>query len=181
MLGCSSSENQNDDAETDQPVDTVITAINDTPLKLNPDTTFSEGNVSVGMFSFESLQPLFDQQDEQMHLINFWATWCKPCVAELPYFNQVAEKYPAIDMNFVSLDFSTNVSSKVIPFLKENELKGEVMVLNAPDANAWIPKIDPDWSGAIPATLIYKGDRREFYEQSFTFEELDKIIQTFEN
>ena len=47
------------------------------------------------------------------------------------------------------------------------------------DMNTWIPKLDATWSGSIPATIIYKNDKRKFFEQSFTFETLETEVKQF--
>ena len=114
-------------------------------------------------------------------IINFWATWCKPCIKELPAFEKIASEYAdkKVKVLLVSLDFPEKIENQVIPFIKKNNIKSEVILLDDADANSWIPKVSPDWSGAIPATVIYKNDRRKFYEQSFTFEALETEIKTF--
>jgi len=76
----------------------------------------------------------------------------------------------------VSLDFPKQLESKVIPFVEDRNIKSQVLLLKDPDANNWIPKVDSSWTGAIPATLIYKADNRKFYERSFTYEELENEL-----
>jgi len=83
-----------------------------------------------------------------------------------------------VELILVSLDFPNQIESRVIPFIKKNNLKGNVVLMADPDQNTWIPKVDETWSGAIPATLIYTKNSRKFYEQSFTFEELKNEITT---
>lgn len=136
--------------------------------------------IAVEVYDFESFEPFLERKDNQVHVVNFWATWCIPCVAELPYFEQLGETYPQIDITLVSLDFSTKIESDLIPFIRENQLKSNVIFLKEPDGNKWIPKIDENWSGAIPATIIYKNDKSKFYEQSFTFEELEQEVKSFQ-
>ena len=63
--------------------------------------------------------------------------------------------------------------------MKKNDLKSRVILLDDPDGNTWIPQIDEDWTGAIPATIIYRNDEVAFYEQSFTKEELQTEINKF--
>ena len=63
----------------------------------------------------------------------------------------------------VSLDFIDKMESQVVPFLKKNNIQSEVVLLDDADANSWIPKVSPQWSGAIPATVIYQNDTRKFY------------------
>lgn len=136
---------------------------------------------SVPVFDFEGLLQYLNQEPEVLHVVNFWATWCKPCVAELPAFEKLNKQYKGKDVKviLVSLDFLAKYESQLIPFLEENKIASSVVLLAEPDANAWIDRIDPSWSGAIPATLIFKGDQRKFYEQSFDFEELETTINSF--
>ncbi|MEM8908297.1 MAG: TlpA disulfide reductase family protein, partial [Bacteroidota bacterium] len=136
----------------------------------------------VPIYDYAELKHIFEQKNDTTYVINFWATWCKPCVAELPYFVQLHEKYQdkAFQLVLVSLDFPKQIEKKLVPFLEKHQLPGQMMVLDDPDSNTWINAIDPQWSGAIPATIVYQGEQREFHEQSFdNFEQLDAILQHF--
>ena len=141
------------------------------PLKI-----VQKEGITIPVYNYQTLEPLLSQNEcEDLHVINFWATWCKPCVAELPYFEKLKEE--GIKVTLISLDMPKLVESKLIPFLKEKNLKSEVVLLDDPDANSWIPKVDAEWSGAIPATLILKGDKQKFYEKSFTYKTLTEAIK----
>ena len=132
--------------------------------------------------TFAEIEPLFNMDNDTTYVINFWATWCKPCVQELPFFTELYNTYrkEKVKLVLVSLDFENQIDKKLIPFIEKNKLEPEVVVLLDPDANNWIPKIAEEWSGSIPATLVYKNGRRVFFEQSFdTFEELNAIIKPF--
>ncbi len=126
-------------------------------------------------------QEYLQKKNDSIYVINFWATWCKPCIKELPAFEKLASDYSdkKVNLVLVSLDFPDKLESQVIPFIKKNNIQSEVVLLDDSDANSWIPKVSPQWSGAIPATVIYKKDIRKFYEQSFTFEELETELKTF--
>lgn len=138
---------------------------------------------NVPTLTFEAFQPVLHNRNDTVYVINFWATWCSPCVKELPDFERLRQKYhrEKFRMILVSLDFNRQKETRLIPFILQHKLKAEVVHLNAPDANAWIEKVNPDWSGSIPATLIYRGDRRIFREGSYTFDELDTIVKRFFN
>ena len=113
------------------------------------------------------------------YVVNFWATWCGPCVKELPYFEQLNEKYSkaAFKQILVSLDSPKKLESKVIPFMDENSIQSEVVLLADGKYNDWIDKVDPSWSGAIPITLILRGDKKLFYEREFhSMEEIEKEL-----
>ena len=136
----------------------------------------------VPIYNFSQLSSIFEHKNDTTYVINFWATWCKPCVEELPYFVALHEKYKAekFQLIFVSLDFPKQIEKKLIPFLAKHQLPGDMMVLDDPDSNTWINAVDPKWSGAIPATVVYNAQKRAFHEQSFDdFEELDAIVSPF--
>ena len=147
---------------------------------LIPSEAITSQGVKLRVYDFEGLKPLFEQDDDTLYIINFWATWCKPCVKELPYFERIRNENILLPVKviLVSLDFRPQLENQLIPFMIKNELKSEVMVLNDPDANTWIEQVDPAWSGAIPATLFIRGGNRQFYEKSFTYEELKKIVES---
>ena len=133
------------------------------------------------VYDHDGLEPLINVTDDKIHVVNFWATWCAPCVKELPYFEKLNEEYKDKDVELllVSLDFPRQYETKLKPFLKEKQLKSRVVCLDDVNQNRWIPAIDTTWSGALPATIIYKGNKRQFYEKSFTYEELEKEVQQF--
>jgi thiol-disulfide isomerase/thioredoxin len=136
----------------------------------------------VPVVNFEQFQQYLTEFGDKTLVINFWATWCVPCVKELPYFEQVTTNYSAeeVEVILVSLDFSNLLDSSVIPFIEKNNLQSKVILLDDPEMNTWIDKVNRKWSGAIPATLIKSGDKEAFYEKSFhSFEELQQIIQPF--
>ena len=146
---------------------------------LKPIKIYSKDGVIVESYDFESLEPLFKKQNDTTYVINFWATWCMPCVEELPHFEKMNKKYSSqkFKMILVSLDFPNMVESRVIPFIKRKNLKADVVLLNDPNANKWIEKISKDWSGAIPATVIYRNSELYFFEKSFTESSLEKEIK----
>jgi hypothetical protein len=82
----------------------------------------------------------------------------------------------------VSLDFKKDYLSKLQPFVEKRELESFVMVLEDNRANYWIDDVDPSWSGAIPATLVYRGTQRTFFERTFSHvDELSDIVKPFLN
>ena len=135
----------------------------------------------VEVIQIEGLQSLITEDIAEIHIINFWATWCKPCVKELPQFVALAANHPEIEISLVSLDFVENLGNKVLPFLDKKEIDLRVLLMDEMDYNLWIDLVDPSWSGAIPATLIIepKTGRRIFLEKEFENDELEKEFQKF--
>lgn len=138
----------------------------------------------VPRLSFEELDTYLSRQNDTVYVINFWATWCGPCVKELPIFEELTTRARQNDLKvkvyLVSLDFPQHVDSKLLPFIREKHLLSEVLYLDDGKAHVWIPKVHPDWSGAIPATLIYQGDKRTFIEGTMTKEQLDLEINNLQ-
>lgn len=143
----------------------------------------TESSIKIATLNYEALKPLLHKNEDKTYVINFWATWCMPCVKELPAFEKLnaAYKDKNVEVVLVSLDFPKQKESNLIPFVKNRKL--EFKVLHFDDANEqfWIPDIAENWSGSIPATLIYNKEKRKFYEQSFSYEELQHELQTFLN
>lgn len=135
--------------------------------------------------NFSELEERIDQLKSNTTLvINFWATWCAPCVEELPSFEKLYQKHA--DSNFqvilISLDFKSRLEKNFIPFLEKYQLKPEVALLADQDGDNWIPKIHPNWEGTLPATVVIRGsDRALFPEQFQTFEDLENFVMNFVN
>lgn len=139
--------------------------------------------VDLKVYDFNSLEKLLTTTNDTTYVVNFWATWCAPCVKELPYFEQLHTDYANKKMKIilVSLDFPSKYESNLKPFILKNKLQSKVVALNDKDSNSWIPKVDENWSGAIPATIIFTKEKRQFYEQSFDYEELKTEVNKFLN
>ncbi len=112
--------------------------------------------------NFQELEPLFHLQNDTIYVINFWATWCKPCVAELPWFEQLHKEMvnQPVKVVLISMDFPKQYETKLLPFIRERQLKPQVIALADLDYNSWIDKVSNEWDGAIPFTLIYKNNQR---------------------
>ena len=138
-------------------------------------------NDDLQVYDFDGLEPLLNKNDDKTYVVNFWATWCAPCIKELPYFEQINRDYSGknVEVVLVSLDFPRQYEKKLKPYIKDNNLQSKVVALNDPDMNTWIPKVNADWTGAIPATIIYNKKGRQFYEQSFTYDELVTELRKF--
>lgn len=136
---------------------------------------------SQSIKTFEAFQPYLEANNDSIYVINFWATWCKPCVEELPYFEQLHLQYKnqKVKVVLVSLDFKSQFEKKLLPFVKQKNITAETILLNETDYNNWLPKVNKTWSGAIPATLImYKPSNTHiFFEKELAnFAELENYI-----
>ena len=150
-------------------------------LGLSLATATSAQNVAVVRFS--ALQQRLARPSDTTYVVNFWATWCAPCVKELPNFEQIRSAYAGkkVKVLLVSLDYASQVDKKIKPFVRQRGLKSEVLVLNEPDPNDWLAQVDAKWSGALPFTLIFnnKTKQRATFERALTKAELTAAMRKF--
>ncbi len=140
-------------------------------------------NIEVTTLDYKALKPYLSKKDGKTYVVNFWATWCVPCVKELPAFEKLYANYKSnnVEVLLVSLDFPEQIEESLIPFMRKNNLQATVLHFVDNDEQFWIKDIAESWTGSIPATLIYNTKERKFFEQTFTYEELQEKLQTFLN
>jgi thiol-disulfide isomerase/thioredoxin len=151
--------------------------------------------LSISLFFLSSdkiKRPTFNTADQLLqriqtksdttYIVNFWATWCAPCVKELPNFERMDSLYgkQLVKVLLVSLDFKDNIDSKLIPFIARKQIHSEVIWLNEMRDSEWIPKMDNKWQGNIPATLFMNpgNAKRKFVADELNFMQLDSLCQT---
>ena len=135
----------------------------------------------IPVVTFDELQKYLRPEDEKIYVINFWATWCKPCVEEMPYFEKLHENYKSKNVRvlLVSLDFKSQYEKRLIPFVEKQNLKSQVFLFDTQGNNDFIDKVNPEWSGAIPATVIVHAPSKTnlFFEKQMTYEELTEAVK----
>ena len=119
---------------------------------------------NVQVVDFDEFYSKIDLSSKDTYVINFWATWCSPCVKELPYFESVNNEYADknVKVILVSLDFPSQIESKLKPYLKKNKIKSNVILLDDSKMNKWVPRVSEKWDGGIPATLIVNSSNYNF-------------------
>jgi thiol-disulfide isomerase/thioredoxin len=129
---------------------------------------------NVKLINVDQLYERVKNGKDSTYVVNFWATWCAPCVKELPHFEKLQADFKTdkLAVLLVSVDFKSKLTSAVVPFVKRKNMKNEVFLLNESSPQEYIDRIDPSWSGSIPATFFIKGDKRKFVEPEFTYEQL---------
>lgn len=134
----------------------------------------------IPSYSFEQLEERIRvEAKKQAVVVNFWATWCAPCIKELPHFESLQSEYDQskVKVLLVSLDME---KERAVKYAQKKQLKSDIAYLDEVDFNQWIDKISPDWSGAIPATLMLSPDgKKSFYEGEFSKEELYQSVNDF--
>lgn len=135
----------------------------------------------VTSIAFSDLQEKMRQTEARLTIFNFWATWCGPCVKEIPYFEALEQENDDVKVYLVSIDFPQDLE-KVRAFVRKRKLNVEVFFLDEKDPDRYIRRIDPSWSGAIPATLFINDSKETFfYEKAFTKEELYHMVKIYSN
>jgi len=135
-------------------------------------------NSRIPMVGFPYLAHYLSSESDTVYVLNFWATWCGPCRREIPSFEKIHLNYSGqkVKVLLVSLDFPDQLNKGLKQFLGSNNITANAVLLNEPDANAWISQVDPAWTGSLPATLIYKGPDRMFFEKELTYEDISHSI-----
>ncbi|HEY3875783.1 MAG TPA: TlpA family protein disulfide reductase [Candidatus Kapabacteria bacterium] len=140
---------------------------------------------SAKVIHFDQLSSMLERQNDTTYIFNFFATWCEPCVEEFPFFQQFSSEHRGekVRVIFVSLDFKKAFRTHLLPFLKKHKVKNETVLLDAPDYNSWIDKVDSSWDGNLPATLIVNNARHErtIFPKEFTLRELEAAAKPYLN
>jgi thiol-disulfide isomerase/thioredoxin len=148
------------------------------PILLALSTTgFSQ---QAKIIKLQDLKQALEAKSDNIQIVNFWATWCAPCVKEIPLFEKLtAEHRPDIKVLLVSMDLELDPDpQKVYKFISRKNLQSEVALLDAKNPNEWINSIEKQWSGALPATVIVnqKTGQRKFVEKELHDGDLEKLI-----
>jgi len=131
---------------------------------------------------FHMLNKCLDNKNIEVY--NFWATWCAPCIREIPQFESIDRLYEQVNVTLISLDDADELNNQVKKFIINRHLNSRVVLLDETDFNEIIPGVSEEWSGAIPATLIVdcRNGTKVFYEGEFKAHELketiDRIVQS---
>ncbi len=144
--------------------------------------SFSPQEVKIDVIDIPELKILLADKSQPYHVINFWATWCKPCIQELPHFEKMRLEYASKGIRFslISLDFKDQLDSKVKFFIaKKGYTHFKHYLMGESDTNAWIDFVSKDWQGEIPATLFinHKKHTKVFQSGSYSESSLRKTIE----
>lgn len=135
------------------------------------------------IITLSQLQGMIAQKADHIKVFNFWATWCAPCVKEMPLFEKLGQQRTDVKVTLVSMDLDLDPNpEKVYRFIARKKLQSEVVILNEKNPNSFISQIEKSWSGAIPATLIINSrtGKRKFVEKELHEGELEKLISEVE-
>jgi thiol-disulfide isomerase/thioredoxin len=130
--------------------------------------------------TLQQFQKRLSEKDGKILIVNFWATWCAPCIHELPLFEKLNRDNKEVEVLLVSMDYDLDPDpTKVERFINRKKLESKVLFLTADNPNGWIDKIEKRWSGALPATLVInrKTDKRQFVQGEVGEGQLEKLIE----
>lgn len=135
-------------------------------------------NLKVEAVDEEKLNRILAQLHGKVVLVNFWATWCLPCVEEFPYLIMLDNKYKAKGLETIAVSFDdvNQLEAKVLPFIKSHNVRFKVYLKDVEDNEKFINAIDKNWVGALPATLVF--DRNGTLVKSIVGEQ---TLESFEN
>ena len=131
------------------------------------------------LVTLEELQQILKSDEDHIQVVNFWATWCAPCIKELPLLEKFTKDNQEVKVRLVSMDMDLDPNpDKVRKFAARKNIQSQVLILNERDPNQWIEKIDRNWSGALPATLVVNNNtgKRKFVEKELHEGDLEKLI-----
>jgi thiol-disulfide isomerase/thioredoxin len=139
--------------------------------------TFSEAQ-NIKSLKINQLLKEISQQDDTLRVVNLWATWCAPCVKELPHFEKARIDFSGKKIKIILVAVEDNLD-KVKAFAQKKNLQNTLWFLDEDHANEWIPLIEKDWQGEIPVTLFLQGGKRDFHSGDFTADELFTSIASY--
>ena len=126
---------------------------------------FSQNEIKV--VKIEELKKVYVKPNDTTYIINFFATWCGPCMMEMPILNKFYAEHQNTNMQliFVSLD-NAGTLKKLPTKLKKIGVQAPVYLLNESNDFSWLPYIDKRWQGSIPATMIINSKKnvKAFFE-----------------
>lgn len=137
------------------------------------------GRSQVRLLDLQDFDQRLANGKDTTYVVNFWATWCAPCVAELPHFERLQREGASSPLKviLISVDSKAKIRQLVEPFVEKHGIRSEVFVFEEPDQQTFIDHVDKRWSGSVPATLFVNASasRRDFYEREFSYEELKSL------
>ena len=136
---------------------------------------------SIPKWKMNQVVKAFSKNNDTVYVVNFWATFCKPCIEEIPDFIRIVKKYEKqkVKLMLVSLDLPSFYPARIAAFAKKNNYTADIIWLNETNADIFCPMIDKKWSGAIPSTIIVNNKKgyRKFTEDQISPADFEASIK----
>ena len=140
----------------------------------------AQAKQQVDLYTLEQFQTRVLHENDTLYVVNFWATWCMPCIKELPHFKELSEEYAGRPVKFIlmSLDAKDNLE-QTNAFIQKKKINIETHLFSAGDPNVWINALEPSWEGSIPATFLYQNGTKLSFKESYfsTKKDLESFIK----
>ena len=158
----------------------LLTAI----VMLPPSHGWAGGDIcrAISMIGVKDYQVLVKNSNGRVTLVNFWATWCTPCIRELPALARLREKFGNSGLNVILISANEpEERPEVFSLLRKKGITFTTYMKKSTDDATFMAAVDPAWSGALPATWIYGpgGKRLRVISGERTYEEWEEIVKSF--
>jgi thiol-disulfide isomerase/thioredoxin len=123
--------------------------------------------VALSPADADALKSLRQNSSGKFRLVNFWATWCAPCVAEFGEFVTINRMYRHRDFELVTVSLNRPDEEKsVLAFLKEKQASCKNLIFAATDRDKLINAFDPTWEGPVPYTVLISPEGKVVYRET---------------
>ena len=157
----------------------LLSACSPPPAVAPPPAAKTEGT-AVSPISADGIARWLKETRGKAAVVNLWATWCPPCVAEMPELNDFHQKadLSKVALLAVSVDDSSRLTSTVVPFVEKHRITFPVRVLEDTPPEALGAALGIDFSGAVPVTLLFSpsGELVKLWEGEVTARELQAAL-----
>ena len=145
------------------------------------DAARTQAQPSVALIKVADVAKLREQAHGHVLMINFWATWCHGCIEEFPEFVALNKEYrdKGVKIVGISLDKAADLDSKVTSFIHKAGAQFDIRVPDMDDPQPLIDQFTPEWTGAMPVTLIFDQSGALVYKR-FGVIERSKIVEQLE-
>jgi thiol-disulfide isomerase/thioredoxin len=112
--------------------------------------------------------------EAKLRLVNFWATWCGPCVVEFPELMTIHRMYRQRDFELVTVAAHyPDEQADVLKFLQKQQASNRNLIFGDTDKHKLIEAFDPEWTGALPFTLLIDPSGEVLYRREGAIDALE--------
>ena len=140
-----------------------------------------EKKSTVSLVTLQEVQKALEKNKGKVSIVNLWATWCPPCVAEIPHLSEFYREMDPEKVAFTAISLDDPQSAeKVVPlFQQKKKVPFDILVLKEPDIDALGKLLNKQLSGSIPNTLVYnsQGKLVKFWEGGISKSDLEGVVK----